>query len=282
MPFVLGRDEAYIGVLIDDLVTRGTLEPYRMFTSRAEYRISLRADNADLRLTSKGAENGLVTDPERLAALDMRRTLIEDNIDRLRNFKLFVTDWGSRGGNDLMGGVAAHRPGRESHKKSAEEVLGMPNVSLKMVEDIMADVLSSEVGDNQSTTTTTTIDGDLLDESIDSGATTMMIPTPLSVYDTVEASVKYKSYVVRQEKDIESWRKAQGVRIPPNIVYDHARMPTFSKEEIEKLDRFRPTTFAEASQISGLTPQSLVYLYHHVMKLNKETRREKREENAAV
>jgi tRNA uridine 5-carboxymethylaminomethyl modification enzyme len=279
---VLGRDEAYIGVLIDDLVTRGTLEPYRMFTSRAEYRISLRADNADLRLTGKGAGHGLVTDPERLAALDMRRTLIEDNVDRLRNFKLYVTDWGNRGGDDLMGGVAAHRPGRESHKKSAEEVLGMPNVSLKMVEDIMADVMKEERGGGGRSTITEGGASPSSDERNDTGGGTLMIPTPSSVYDTVEASVKYKSYVVRQEKDIESWRRAQGVKIPPNIVYDHARMPTFSREEIEKLDRFRPNTFAEASNISGLTPQSLVYLYHHVMKLNKETRREKREENAVV
>ena len=279
---MLGRDEAYIGVLIDDLVTRGTLEPYRMFTSRAEYRISLRADNADLRLTGKGAGHGLVTDPERLAALDMRRTLIEDNVDRLRNFKLYVTDWGKRGGDDLMGGVAAHRPGRESHKKSAEEVLGMPNVSLKMVEDIMADVMKEEWGGVGRSTITDGGASPSFDERNDTGGGTLMIPTPSSVYDTVEASVKYKSYVVRQEKDIESWRRAQGVKIPPNIVYDHARMPTFSREEIEKLDRFRPNTFAEASNISGLTPQSLVYLYHHVMKLNKETRREKREENAVV
>ena len=279
---MLGRDEAYIGVLIDDLVTRGTLEPYRMFTSRAEYRISLRADNADLRLTGKGAGHGLVTDPERLAALDMRRTLIEDNVDRLRNFKLYVTDWGNRGGDDLMGGVAAHRPGRESHKKSAEEVLGMPNVSLKMVEDIMADVMKEERGGGGRSTNTDGGASPSSDERNDTGGGTLMIPTPSSVYDTVEASVKYKSYVVRQEKDIESWRRAQGVKIPPNIVYDHARMPTFSREEIEKLDRFRPNTFAEASNISGLTPQSLVYLYHHVMKLNKETRREKREENAVV
>lgn len=269
MPFVLGRDEAYIGVLIDDLVTKGTLEPYRMFTSRAEYRISLRADNADLRLTRKGAAHGLVTDPERLAALDMRQELIASNVERLRNFKLYVTDWAERGGNDLMGGAAAYRTGRESNKKSAEEVLGMPNVSLKMVEQIMADVFAED----QSAKSTTEEQHDLAAK---------LYPTPSSVYDTVEASVKYKSYVVRQEKDIESWRKAQGVRIPPYIVYDHDVMPTFSKEEIEKLDRFRPATFAEASQISGLTPQCLVYLYHHVMKLNKERRREKNQEATVV
>lgn len=261
IPFVLGRDEAYIGVLIDDLVTKGASEPYRMFTSRAEYRISLRADNADLRLTRKGAEHGLVTDPERLAALDMRETLISDNIDRLRTFKLFVTDWATRGGNDLMGGAAANRPGREGHKKSAEEILGMPNVNLKDVEQIMADVFEEEKETTESE-----------NHSFDS--------TPSSVYDTVEASVKYKSYVVRQEKDIESWRKAQGAKIPPTIIYDHAIMPTFSKEEIEKLNRFRPSTFAEASQISGLTPQSIVYLYHHVMKLNKESRQKARETEA--
>lgn len=257
LPFVLGRDEAYIGVLIDDLVTKGTLEPYRMFTSRAEYRISLRADNADLRLTRKGAEHGLVTDPERLAALDMRETLITDNVDRLRNFKLFITDWQNRGGENLSF-AAADRPGREGHKKSAEEVLGMPHVTLKDVEDIMAAVDTEEKAQ---------ADENASDEYA-------FNPTPPSVYDTVEASVKYKSYVIRQEKDIESWRKAQGVKIPPTIIYDHSIMPTFSKEEIEKLNTFRPNTFADASQISGLTPQSLVYLYHHVMRLNKEARKE--------
>jgi tRNA uridine 5-carboxymethylaminomethyl modification enzyme len=268
VPFVLGRDEAYIGVLIDDLVTKGTSEPYRMFTSRAEYRISLRADNADLRLTRKAAEHGLVADPERLAALDMRQTLISDNVERLRNFKLYVTDWAKRGGDDLMGGAGAHRPQNAHNKKSAEDVLGMPNVSLKMVEQIMSDVFSEEQQEKESG------DDSLEDDQFDA--------TPTSVYDTVEASVKYKSYVVRQEKDIESWRKAQGAKIPPNIIYDHAIMPTFSKEEIEKLNQFRPSTFAEASQISGLTPQSLVYLYHHVMKLNKEARMEKRKETASV
>jgi len=268
-PFVLGRDEAYIGVLVDDLVTKGTSEPYRMFTSRAEYRISLRADNADLRLTERGAEHGLVTDPERLAALTMRRSMIADGVDRLRDFKLYVTEWGERGGNDVMGGAAANRPGRESHKKSAEEVLRMPNVSLKMVEGIMADVFEEERAKEEPSTS----EG----ESTDVVDSARMDLTPTSVYDTVEASIKYESYVARQEKDIESWRRAQGLRIPPDIVYDHSVLKSFSKEEIEKLETFRPSTFAEASGISGLTPQSLVYLYHHVMRLNKEGRRRKRE-----
>ena len=91
-----------------------------------------------------------------------------------------------------------------------------------------------------------------------------------SIYDTVEATIKYKSYVLRQHKDMESWRKAQGVRIPPDIVYNHESLPTFSKEELEKLSKIRPNTFAEASQISGMTPQSLVYLYHVVSKRIKE------------
>ncbi|KAL7471983.1 hypothetical protein ACHAXS_012317 [Conticribra weissflogii] len=275
-PFVLGRDEAYIGVLIDDLVTKGTLEPYRMFTSRAEYRISLRADNADLRLTRKGAEYGLVTDPERLAALDMRETMITDNVERLRKFKLFVTEWAARGGSDIMGGDAMNRPGRESHKKSAEEVLGMPHVTLRDVEDVMAAVhREQKMQQTHHSEHQQHLQSDNEDEAPnnDDESEQSFIPTPSSVYDTVEASVKYKSYVVRQEKDIESWRKAQGARIPPNIIYDHSIMPTFSKEEIEKLNRYKPTTFAEASQISGLTPQSLVYLYHHVMKLNKESKR---------
>ena len=97
----------------------------------------------------------------------------------------------------------------------------------------------------------------------------VMTPSPPSIYDTVEASVKYKSYVQRQHKDMESWRKAQGMRIPPDLVYTLDIFPTFSSEEIEKLATVQPTTFAEASAISGVTPQSLVYLYHHVTKRNK-------------
>eukprot|EP00551_Chaetoceros_affinis_P008415 CAMPEP_0203674626 /NCGR_PEP_ID=MMETSP0090-20130426/16794_1 /ASSEMBLY_ACC=CAM_ASM_001088 /TAXON_ID=426623 /ORGANISM="Chaetoceros affinis, Strain CCMP159" /LENGTH=803 /DNA_ID=CAMNT_0050540563 /DNA_START=413 /DNA_END=2821 /DNA_ORIENTATION=+ len=262
-PFILGRDEGYIGVLIDDLVTRGTQEPYRMFTSRAEYRISLRADNADLRLTRKGIEYGLVKDEERIAAAEAREMLIDDRVNELSKFKLFVTDWAQRDESGHMGGDAVNRKGREGHKKSAEEVLGMPHVTLSDVESIIHDVQTEErqraLADAEAQ-----LKSSSEEESTEFQvqAPTVMEPSPPSIYDTVEATIKYKSYVTRQHKDMESWRRAQGVRIPPDLVYDHECLPTLSKEELEKLSTIRPATFAEASQISGMTPQSLVFLYH--------------------
>ncbi|GFH45246.1 hypothetical protein CTEN210_01720 [Chaetoceros tenuissimus] len=259
-PFILGRDEGYIGVLIDDLVTRGTQEPYRMFTSRAEYRISLRADNADLRLTRKGVEYGVVRDEERIASVEAREMLIEDRVNVLRNFKLFVTDWAERDGTDLMAGDAMNRKGREGHKKSGEEVLGMPHVTLESVEKIVAEVQQEE---RERALAAAAAGDDVEIPSVIQGS-------PPSIYDTVEATIKYKSYVSRQHKDMESWRKAQGVRIPPELEYNHESLPTLSKEELEKLSKIRPSTFAEASQISGMTPQSLVYLYHVVTKRIKD------------
>lgn len=244
--FILGRDEGYIGVLIDDLVTRGTQEPYRMFTSRSEYRISLRQDNADLRLTRKGIAYGLVKDEQRIASIEARETMIDDRVNELKKFKLFVTEWAALGG-DAMGGDAMTRKGRENHKKSAEEILVMPHVTLEDVERVIT-----------------------LSQAADESSLVPMQPSPSSIYDTVEATVKYQSYVSRQSKDMDSWRKSQGIRIPPDLVYDHATLPTLSKEELEKLSLIRPANFADASKISGITPQSLVYLYHFVTKRNRD------------
>jgi tRNA uridine 5-carboxymethylaminomethyl modification enzyme len=265
-PFVIGRDEGYIGVLIDDLVTKGTSEPYRMFTSRAEYRISLRADNADLRLTQKGISVGLVRDEQRIAALAAREILVEDRINELRSFELKVMEWSHRGGKDLMGGAQINR--KEGQKKSAEEILMMPHVTLKDVEDVMIAVTTAEAENFDPAAATN--EYCLPEDRIEPSPPEIATPTPPSVYDTVEASVKYQSYVKRQHKDMESWRKAQGLRIPPDVVYDRVSLPTLSLEELEKLNAIRPTSFADASQISGLTPQSLVYLYHHVQRRGRD------------
>jgi tRNA uridine 5-carboxymethylaminomethyl modification enzyme len=261
-PFVIGRDEGYIGVLIDDLVTRGTLEPYRMFTSRAEYRISLRADNADLRLTRKGMAYGLVTDDERIAAVESRVFMIDDRIEKLRKFNLKVSEWAAYGDRYLMGGAELERKG--SQRKTAVDIVNMPHVTLKDVEDIMLTV-TEERRKNPPV------------EEMDGVVRTLEVedfsPTPLLAYDTVEASVKYETYKQRQHKDMESWRRAQGLRIPPDIVYDLRNLPQLNLEEIEKLNKIRPKTFAEASRISGLTPQSLVFLYYTVIRQNKPERR---------
>jgi len=265
-PFIIGRDEGYIGVLIDDLVTRGTKEPYRMFTSRAEYRISLRADNADLRLTMRGKEIGLVKDEERIAAVEAREYLIDDRVQKLRTFDMKVTEWAERGGRDLMGGSKMSK--KSGNKKSAEEVLQMPHVTLQNVEDIMIAVDREKREQRVS-------DGDeAIDDSFE------LTGSPASVFDSVEAVVKYRSYVDRQHRDMESWRKAQGMRIPPDIVYEHESFPTFKKEELEKLAEARPETFADASNISGVTPQSLVYLYHHVTRRNQ--KRDRRTKSNAI
>ena len=213
-----------------------------------EYRISLRADNADLRLTQKAIDAGLITNIDRIVALKTRQSMIEDRIDTLKNYKLFVREWASLGG-DVMTGSNAYSEKAQHTKKSAEEILQMPHVTLKDVESIIS--------------------------SHDIGVENNITASPLSVYDTVEASIKYKHYVLRQEKDMESWRKAQGLSLPPDIEYSRTQFPTMSNEELEKLNLVKPKTFAEASAISGMTPYSLVYLYHYIVKNSKQRDRER-------
>jgi len=234
-----------------------------MFTSRAEYRISLRADNADLRLTRKGIDYGLVQDEERIAAIEAREMLIDNRVSELKTFSLPVTEWAARGGS-IMGGDKMNKKNHAGRKKTAEEVLGMPHVTLDAVEKIIADVQSEE-RDTVLATKKESTDAEASDVEVP----TVMVPSTSAVFDTVEATIKYKSYVTRQSRDMESWRRAQGVRIPPDLVYTHEELPTLSNEELQKLSLIRPATFADASQISGVTPQSLVYLYHHILKRSK-------------
>ncbi|GMI23561.1 hypothetical protein TrCOL_g11285 [Triparma columacea] len=239
-PFILGRDESYIGVLVDDLVTKGTKEPYRMFTSRSEYRLSLRADNADIRLTRRGLEYGLVTNQERIRALDCREATVEESLEKLRSFSLLVHEWSSLGGEEMGGKFAHDAVKRHGKRKTALEILKMPNVGLADVESVMRKREGSLEG------------------------------VPAAAFDTVEAQIKYSCYLGRQERDMASWRRSQGVKIPPDLTFDRATFPTLSAEEIQKFNTFRPVTFADAGNISGITPQSLVYVYHYVVKRQKE------------
>ena len=246
-----------------------------MFTSRAEYRISLRADNADLRLTRKGINFGLVHDEERIMAMEARESMIDDKIQKLRHFDMKVIDWAARGG-EVFGGDQLHR--KAGQKKTAEEVLAMPHTTLDRVEDIMIAVQQEkkELQEKEReralhlSSANTANDEDEFADTQEEQDVEVMERSPPSIYDTVEASVKYQVFVRRQHQDMESWRRAQGARIPPDVVYSTETLPTLKKEEIEKLNRVRPKTFAEASQISGLTPQSLVYVYHYIRRRNRQ------------
>jgi tRNA uridine 5-carboxymethylaminomethyl modification enzyme len=269
-PLVINRDEGYIGVLIDDLVGKGTNEPYRMFTSRSEYRLSLRQDNADLRLTQKGMDAGLVPSTgERADCLAARVGAIQQAMTVLQGVQRPRVEWAAHGD-------AFHMAQRDGKYKSAAEVLSMPDVELAQVVGIIRGFGASDAAE-ATAAAEDRVDPqeDLLGEreSVTPGAMQAFAVSPL-VYDTVEATCKYSNYLSRQEEEMARWRRGGAVVLPADLEYSHALFPAFSAEEIEILKRERPVTLHAASQIQGLTPHTLVYLYNFV------TRKQGRRSNA--
>ncbi|CAM9152738.1 unnamed protein product [Chrysoparadoxa australica] len=274
--FTIGRDEGYIGVLIDDLVTKGTLEPYRMFTSRAEYRLYLRADNADLRLTQKGYDAGLVGE-ERMLYLRERLGAIGNSLEQLKSTSLETSDWVS-----LRVPLVFSKGQSNGKKKNGAEVLAMPDVTLKQVglleqHGILRETLTIPYRCHKVEDALTLYLGAESLDMVSSARERLMrkqvskiksapTPTPEWAVDSVEAACKYANYMDRQVKEMEAWRRNQDMKIPPDLKYSADALPPLSAEELEKLNAVRPQTFAAASQISGITPNSMVYLYHYVRK----------------
>src|SRR5437773_1671492 len=221
---LLDRADAYIGIMIDDLVTKGTNEPYRMFTSRAEFRLNLRIDNADARLTPAGRRIGLVTDEhwnqylERTARIERLRDLVaQTKVDTSHSF--FVS-----------------RSLQFRDRPSLVGLLRRPEINMQ---DLIAEgVLATE---------------------------------PLRREDIVslETSIKYEGYLKQQEREVEKLRKAESKRLPPDL--DYAAMPGLSREIVEKLNRIRPQSIAQASRIPGITPASISILLFHLEMRRKET-----------
>ncbi|RYH12902.1 tRNA uridine-5-carboxymethylaminomethyl(34) synthesis enzyme MnmG [archaeon] len=231
----LSRDEGYIGVLIDDLVTKGTGEPYRMFTSRAEYRLSLRQDNADLRLTRKGIAAGIVGQ-ERQQAIQERESLVSKAMGTMSSFFLPRLEWATHGEEFLMSQ-------KEGRHKSAVDVLSMPDVTLDRIARIMRQK-GEQLGD-----------AELAHFNVSS-----------MVRDTVEATCKYHFYLSRQEDEMARWKRNTLVTLPEDMVYSHDIFPSFSAEEIETLNRHRPATIHAASQLQGITPHAIIYLQNYILK----------------
>jgi len=221
------RDEAYLGVLVDDLITRGTLEPYRMFTSRAEYRLMLREDNADLRLTEKGRELGLIGD-EQWAFFDRKREAVEMEQQRLRETWVRPGDIDDEQANGLIGDLLRK-------ETRAYDLVSRPQSDYTKVTSI------GSVG-------RANIDADLREQ----------------VIDQVEIQAKYSGYIERQRDEVERARQAEKTRLPQN--FDYADVKGLSAEVSEKLARHKPETIGQAGRIPGVTPAALSLLLVHLKK----------------
>lgn len=229
------RSEAYIGVLVDDLITRGVTEPYRMFTSRAEFRLSLREDNADVRLTEIGRKLGIVSDA-RWAAFCKKQEQIAAEKERLSstwvNPKIVSRE-------TLMAALGQ----TIEREYSLYNLLRRPEVNYEKLEKL------------QNT------DGQPFLEDLQ---------IPLEIKNQVEIEIKYEGYVKRQQKEVERQAELDSIAIPLDI--DYKKIPGLSNEAAEKLEAVRPVDIGQARRISGVTPAavSLLLVYLRRYQQNKE------------
>jgi tRNA uridine 5-carboxymethylaminomethyl modification enzyme len=228
-PWTPRRDQAYLGVLVDDLVTQGVAEPYRMFTSRAEYRLSLREDNADLRLTEIGRQLGCVGD-QQWAAFEKKREAVIREMERLKS------TWVSP---KIISDAEAQRLlGKGMEREYA-----------------LADLLRRPQVTYQSLSTLTAMDG-----------TRCTAPQPLdaAVMEQVEIQVKYAGYIDRQAREVERHDYYENLKLPPS--FDYMLVAALSMEVRQKLTKHRPETLGRASRISGVTPAAISLLLVHLKK----------------
>ena len=223
------RDQAYLGVLVDDLITSGTNEPYRMFTSRAEYRLTLREDNADLRLTEIGYGLGLVCE-KRWRQHCEKRERIEKELNVLRTQWIQPNTSEAERVNRLL-----EKP--ISREYSLADLLARPGVSYKPL--------------MQATKKTAT------DVEINS--------VEYQAKQQVEIQLKYQGYIDRQEEEIQRLKKQENTALPEG--FDYSEMPGLSNELRQKLNTARPENIGRASRIPGMTPAAisllLIYLKIH-------------------
>ena len=237
-PMSLGRDQAYIGVLVDDLVTKGVTEPYRMFTSRAEHRLSLREDNADLRLTELGREIGLIDDV-RWQAFNRKRDAIARESERLRDTWIHPARLRSADAERLLGKAL-------EHEYRLVDLLRRPGVDF----DTLSEVAS--LADLQPVVSRETLTAEYGHRLAD------------AVIEQVETTTKYAGYIDKQSDDIMRSRHFEHLRLPEDL--DYAQVTALSFEARQKLARHRPQTLGQASRISGITPAAVSLLLVHLKK----------------
>lgn len=219
-PFVLRRNEAYIGVLIDDLITKGTEEPYRMFTSRAEYRTLLRQDNADMRLTPMGYALGLASE-ERMRLLEEKQTKTAAFVQFFKETSITPEQ-----ANPLLEKYDSS-PMKQGDKMA--KVLARPNIT---VEDFM--------------------------ELPQVKAFAQAQQLSKEVLESTEIEIKYAGYIEKEKNNADKLNRLEDIRIPESFNYD--KLTSLSFESREKLKKIRPTTLSQASRISGVSPADISIL----------------------
>ena len=238
-----GRDQAYLGVLVDDLITKGVSEPYRMFTSRAEYRLQLREDNADSRLTETGRQLGLVDDL-RWDAFCRKRDAVSRETERLSG--LWVSP------KNLSAGEAQRVLGKAiEHEYSLADLLRRPGIS-------HADLMSLEGGRFAEMAAAPTVSREtpLQDEAF----------LDATVIEQVEIAAKYSGYINRQKDEVDRAAHFEHLRLPASL--DYLQVAALSYEVRQQLTQHRPQTLGQASRMSGVTPAAISLLLIHLKKNN--------------
>jgi tRNA uridine 5-carboxymethylaminomethyl modification enzyme len=234
-PWLPARDQAYLGVLVDDLITKGVTEPYRMFTSRAEYRLQLREDNADLRLTDAGRQLGLVDDA-RWDAFNRKRNAVSRETGRLRTIWLHPGILPVAEAERLLGKSL-------EHEHSLIDLLRRPGLNFDAVtaaataagrEVVSRETLRAELGRALGDT----------------------------VIEQIEIEVKYAGYVIKQRDEVERAAAYEHLKLPANL--DYSQVAALSFEVRQKLTQQRPETLGQASRISGITPAAISLLLVHL------------------
>ncbi|WP_265040274.1 tRNA uridine-5-carboxymethylaminomethyl(34) synthesis enzyme MnmG [Wolbachia endosymbiont (group A) of Trypoxylon clavicerum] len=276
--FVLHRTDSYIGVMIDDLVTKGVIEPYRLFTSRAEYRLAIRSDNADRRLTQKGYDISLVSH-ERYSVLQNKLESIKQLEEKLGSLTITPEQLRSYGIKISYDGI----------RKTALDLLSYPNIDWNKLQEIWPE-LSSVTRCTTDTGSSSVISGhshvirvadtgiqhwndnktDAADtgKNVDSSVTrwndkmecwndaAVGSITKNEICEAVEIEAKYKPYLIRQEADMKFLREEINTQIPIN--FNYSQVKGLSSEVIEKLQTIKPATIGIAKQIQGITPAAIV------------------------
>ena len=238
-----GRDEAYLGVLVDDLITKGVSEPYRMFTSRAEFRLQLREDNADARLTETGRQLGLVDDA-RWDAFCKKRDAVSRETERLKSI------WVNPKNLDQAEAVRVLGKAIE-HEYSLADLLRRPDVnyaSLMTLAD--GKYASAELNTPVSRETQAEVTADAVQAAV--------------VIEQVEIVAKYSGYIDRQREEVSRSSHYEQMKLPMEL--DYMQVSALSIEARQTLNKFKPETLGQASRISGITPATVSLLLIHLKK----------------